>query len=96
MINIHAYMYIHAMYTLQRLRHNKCKRVSEAKVHCDIHMHLCILTIVLAFLFLNPSIDSITLAILGVIVYAGLLYLPGHLIMMMHFLFGTVIEAEAT
>ena len=38
--------------------------------------------------FLNLASDSVFLSLLGVILYAGLTYLPGHIVMMFHFLLG--------
>ena len=43
----------------------------------------------LIFCFLNPKIDGVLMALIGVILYAGLTYLPGHMVMMFHFLLGT-------
>ena len=41
------------------------------------------------YCFLNPYIDGVLMALIGVILYAGLTYLPGHMVMMFHFLLGT-------
>lgn len=65
-------------------------------VTCEFKDYAVIISATPLLIILNLVLDTITVAIVGLIIYAAVTYLPGHIIMMVHFLYGAITEGEAT